>query len=287
MTAAVSPIDVVLPLVAGDLPRARILFASLRRFWRCPDTRLWVVVRDEELPLFRDVDAPAPFEVVAESRVLGSRFDDVSGWFRQQAIKLGAARLVRGPFYLVVDADCFAVKPIAPEDLVDVSSHRARVRYVRWIDPRWYEASRRLLGVPRRPPESVDFTPFVFHRDSVLALLDHLDRLERADLTRRPDVPRWSGLLMPDGRRLTGQWDDREWTEFTLYHVHGWHTGTWDRCHVPGDSLVRNTLWKEHLAPWIAADSFAAPAAACFSVVQSNTGVSVEWLWDQVRPWIE
>ncbi len=40
------------------------------------------------------------------------------GWYLQQLLKLGVAKIIKTPLYLVLDADCFLTKTLSYQDLL-------------------------------------------------------------------------------------------------------------------------------------------------------------------------
>src|SRR5947209_7468539 len=111
-------IDAVLPLLADDIPRAQLLARSLARFFPELGT-CWVVTPRKDLEAVSAAFPSSPYRVVAEDELIpelrpGSSFFRVAsmlgaqgyvGWYVQQLVKLAAADIVSGDFYLTLDSD--------------------------------------------------------------------------------------------------------------------------------------------------------------------------------------
>src|SRR5215813_6569601 len=115
-------IEAILPLTARDLPRARILLASLRRH-ALGLRRLWVVCPPADgAQLSRELASGAapwttcvlPETELAPELAYASWF---RGWYRQQLLKLAIAERIGTPNYLTLDADVICVRRVTPEDL--------------------------------------------------------------------------------------------------------------------------------------------------------------------------
>jgi hypothetical protein len=269
-------IDAVLPLVAEDIPRARLLARSLDRFF--PDLgTCWVVTPR------KDVDAAAralPYRVVAEDELVpelrrGSNYDRiasmvgargftlVSGWYVQQLVKLAAAELVESDFYLTLDSDVICVRPTRAADLVRdgraVCDGRPASKHAEW-----YEWAERVLGVAgERTDHAV--TPALLARDAVRELTRHLDaRAQRGS---------WRGYLLAS----------IPWTEYTLYTTYLEQAGVYDRYHLRlgKGAVYGNCVWsREQYDAWDPARS----ADFHFTVVQSTVGVPVDEVAARVEP---
>lgn len=273
-----SNFDACLPLLARDLPRVALLKQSLEINFDALG-RCWVVVPDSEYEILKR-QFKAPYEVLPESalfpklhyyawlsRLFNGRLRALfryhrqrryllTGWYRQQLIKLGIARLIETGFYLTLDADVVCIKPTAHADLV----HAGRAIVTTEPDdvhPEWYGHAERLLGF-RRSGRNYGVTPSLLHREGVLALQGHLESRFRGAW--------WQTLI-----RHT------PWTEYTLYHTFMEGSGRWDSVHEDGGA---QGLYDTEASFWWQGDHWSAEAAlrgrAHFMVAQSNTGVPVE-----------
>lgn len=231
-------------------------------FWHGGDT-LRIVTPDADV-VRAEVARLAPERI----RVVIHTDDEVSSalkmrhWCRQQVLKLAAHKIVASDFYLVLDADCFFVRPTTEHDLVQ--DGRGRVSYGKgraYSQGRWYTGCRR-LGVAV-PSNAVNMTPFVMHRELAADALGFVqDRL---------------GSIVTLG-----------WSEYTLYHSLAVQNGTWDAHHYEGEPLLGNEVWTggRALTGWDVAKCFA-PGNFPLSLVQSSTHVPAEWVWSRVREYID
>lgn len=270
-------IDAVLPLRARDLPRARLLAASLRRFCKGIGT-LWLVASDEALPeaerIFADVapcEAVPEREVVPELRSWRARLWPQwvgaarPGYRGQQLIKLGMSERVRSDFYLTLDADVLAVAPIDADWLVPGGKART-VRDDGGAHRNWYAAASEILGVPASPWEH-GVTPCVLSRACVRSLLAYMEQSPsraRPVVTSEPTVSgAWRGPLM---RR-------HDWTEYTLYHTFVEAAGADAEYHqpIPRDAWYSANVWvAQDWASWSPEAAFGGNGSFRFCVLQSS-----------------
>lgn len=165
-------LDAVMPLLAGDLPRAVLQARTLRHFFRRDDVlHLHVVCRAAELADIRDVLGAwsAPWLQYGfheeESILAGSAGANTIGRFRQQAVKLAAAEWLGAPFWLTLDADVICTKPVGVADLLP--GGRALLQYepVQYIDVfnDWAFGARFATGSVAPPSnQGVAITPMIF-----------------------------------------------------------------------------------------------------------------------------
>lgn len=280
-----SRIDACLPLLARDLPRFGLLRQSLETHFDALGC-CWVLVPDGEYQTLKP-HFKAPFVLLPESALfpqlryyqwlsrlfhgrLRSLFPyhrkrrfQLTGWYRQQLIKLGIARLIETDFYLTLDADVVCIKPTTHADLVRAG--RARVTTEpEDVHPEWYAHATRVLGLARSG-RNHGVTPSLLHREGVLALHAHLES------------------------RFTGVWwqaliRHTPWTEYTLYHTFMEGTGRWDAVHVDAGA---QGLYDTEASFWWQGDHWSVEDAirgsAHFVVVQSNTGVPVDIVHERLE----
>ena len=145
-------IDAVLPLLARDHGRFALLRQSLNRFWQ--GGTIHVIVRAEDMGRTRDlIGEDQRFHIANQESLMGGIIGDPPGvgWWTQQILKLAASQVVRSEFYLTLDADCLLVRNVSREALV--RNERGRVGYdARNLRPSWYQASSRMLGLPKTIP---------------------------------------------------------------------------------------------------------------------------------------
>jgi hypothetical protein len=288
-------LDAVLPLTAGDLPRAQLLFRTLDALFE-PLGTCHVVAPDSDVDAVAARLPPGPYTAVAESEVvpeigwfrgtarLRAKLHlvgpPIHGWFVQQLVKLAAAERVETPFYLTLDADVLCVRPTSYDDLV--RDGRALVQTAPPNHPEWADDAERVLGLPRSARQYA-VTPTVLSRSAVSALARHLrgrvdPRLRR--LERR--LPRGRA------RALVGSWRsfllrNLPWTEYAVYFAFLERSGLFDRYHLLAgeDVLYGNCVWIESQF-----DDWEPQPRSPFSVVQSATRVSPERVGEKVEPYL-
>jgi len=293
--------DAVLPLLLRDLPRFELLYRSLRRQVRGLD-RILVVVPDRELEQVRaglpsgelELRLLPEFELVPELRVLTR----LPGWYRQQLVKLEAARLVQGDFYLTLDADLIATRPVDLEEVCAGGTAPCAVTH-RDLHPRWYEGAEALIG-SRLPRQGISHavTPTILHREAVAALTQHLDQrwtLGRYSSGLRGLKQRLGHAYVAVGGagELRGKlqpWRlllccSRPWSEYSLYYSFLEWSGRFERYHHE----TAEALYATERSIWFAQDREAFRPALLgvdgppFVVLQSTAGIPLETL----RAWVE
>jgi hypothetical protein len=261
---------------ADNIGRCDIMFESFRHFGLKSLISEWLIVIPgaEEAYIRRYArawsDFPIRFVVEDEYLAIFKRFSklhEVRGWHRQQIIKLFCAELVQDDFFLVLDPDVFAVKPVRYEDLV--LNGRAIVEEDRreWHAD-WWTASAELLGVdPHLERPGMGVTPAILSRDACKGLTAFIEQRHGRS---------WHEVLLSS--YMT------QWTEYTLYHLFLEHSGKFDHYHVfPSAAGISQRLHSP--APWgvwkpgdyerLDVDALFSPRnPGLFSVVQSNVGIT-------------
>jgi hypothetical protein len=265
----------VLPLAGRDVARARLLFATLRRF-RHPITRLHVVVPDSAIradfeSVIRSAGVP-DVQVRLESEVFGGWRGGLRpstwlgrctrrGWYLQQMLKLAVAAEESDGWMLTLDADVLLLRDCDPGEwfnqgrastvVLDAMQHRL-----------WYRRAARLLRLS--PPSfEVGVTPALLHRATCGELLNRLTRADRD----------WK-------QRLAWSWG---WSEYALYATWAEHTGAFKRHHRPmsydawfAPSVWHHRDWPEWRPSALEIGQPPRPPAARsapFAVVQSHLGI--------------
>ena len=264
-TTSNDTIEGVLPLLASDHGRFALLRMSLNRFWQ--GGTIHVIVRAEDMDRTRGlVGEDRRFNVVNQESLMGGVTGDSSGvgWWTQQILKLAAAQIVGSDFYLTLDADCLLVRNVSRDALV-----RNKRGLVEYDTPNrranWYQASSRLLGLPKTVPmRSVSVTPFLLHTGTAAALTNHT-----AACARERKVTSWQEMLL----------NRPGWTEYTLYHLFAMSKGLWDTHHESESSdLIGPSVWfKEDAQKWNPSEAFEGERKFLFVVVQSNTHIEADW----------
>ncbi len=286
---AMALLEGVLPLVTRDFPRFSLLARSLVKHF--PDLgRLHVVLPDgvataraDEL---RRLAHGLELVVVAESAWVPelASFRHLSGWYKQQILKLAAAEHLNAPFFITFDADVVCTRPVTVADLVRGGKAPCFVidgeRHADWYDGA--EAALELRAVRRGILHNV--TPAVWARDGILEVLAHLDDVARA----RRFAPGLRGVqqrllfgLHHFGRRPPGRpWRawlaaSAPWAEYALYFTSLAATGRFDRYHFASDFCiydVERSLWwaPEDFDAWDPSPLFEGKGPPYFAVIQSN-----------------
>lgn len=276
-------IDAVLPLLARDAERAKILFDSLRLF-RDLGT-CWVIVRDRELAELRVKIPEKRFLLIPEStlipelgiyrilwRLRGK--GNISGWYVQQLLKMAMAEKVQTDFYLTLDADVICMKPVSYDDLVKKGRAISR-RTAKDGHANWYQWAERVLGLPRSPFQH-GVTPALLSREAMIRLQKYL-----ATRTSLPVRSGWKrgvddalmGKLMPSWRSYLIR--NLPWTEYSLYGTFLDASGLYDRYHWDGgpDAIYSNSVWyPETFEAWAPHEIFNR-MNSYFCVIQSTTGI--------------
>jgi Family of unknown function (DUF6492) len=259
-----------------NIGRCDILFESFRKFGirGLLSEILIVIPGDEEAYIKRYARAwnDFPIRFVIEDDYLQmfksfSRLHEVRGWHRQQIIKLFCAELVQSEFFLVLDPDVFAVKPIRYEDLIVDGRAIFETDRREWHAD-WWRDSAELLGVdPHLERPGMGVTPAILSSAGCRGLTRYITERHGRE---------WYGVLL--SRYMT------QWTEYTLYNLYLEHTGQFDKYHVhPATAgLVTRLHSPAPWGVWTAKDYpaldfqalFSSQNPGLFTVVQSNVGVT-------------
>jgi hypothetical protein len=269
---------------ASDLDRFRALALPSFQKHLPPDLvhEILVVVPPEDLrqaagELARS--GPLPVRVVDET-VLGVDAQDSPGWVKQQILKLAAPEAVTTSWFITIDADVVATRPVdgsflLPDGRAIWEQERARVHW------EWWENSARLLGIPVAvAPDDAVFgvTPALLNTEAVRGLWAAIE-------SAHPGAS-WSRTLS----------DKREWgwTEYTLYWTHLVATGQAERLY----SDVRRYPYALTDSVWTSAELdaldtagldrvFADDAEHAFYVLQSNLELPLIDTVRLLRPYLD
>lgn len=288
--------DAVLPLLGKDLPRARLLAASLARFVDAIET-LWLVAPENALEeAARVFEGIARCEAIPETELvpeLGEprikwrprwRGAARPGYRAQQLIKLGISHHVGTDFYLTLDADVMAVAPIDAGWLLPGGKART-VRFDGGGHRNWYAVASEILSLPASRWEH-GVTPCVLSRNCARSLVAHLDP---------PGGPATESPLVTRSPPATGAWRSRllarnDWTEYTLYHTFVEAAGAFDAYHlaVPPEEWYGANVWGDaDWAAWTPASAFQGERAFRFCVLQSTAKRSAALIEAAVMPYLE
>jgi Family of unknown function (DUF6492) len=299
-------LDAVLPLILRDAERAELLFESLaknfsglRRIWVvCPDSQYAELTERYRTRRF-------PFELCVESELqIVPEFvlkPKLSGWFRQQMIKLAIFERIESDLYLTLDADVVCARKVTAEQLVGVGRGACFVIHLNTFDY-WYERVERVLRV-RAPRRGVmhNVTPALLHRGAMHELRQVVEqKIAQGEYSRglRQWKQRW--LLSRSKRRTEyAAWRvylmaARPWTEYALYYTFLEANGLFDRYHFYAPYCIYDgsrSLWTAANAElpidWDPSPAFLGDGPPWFLVAQSNTGISAQVIRNKLEPLLQ
>jgi hypothetical protein len=265
----------------GDLERAGLLIESLAKHWR--DSKPFQVLivspeRDAELlhsslPSFRNIEVSVRAE--GDFFPAFSRFYMMTGWYRQQMVKLHVPAKLGFGGYLTLDSDVCCVGDFDATTFIEKG--RALSRWEPKRHHTWWESAADIVGVPYDArTHGLSVTPNILHGNLARQALEHFQ----------------AGPV--DAMTLLGFWVVRRlgavpWTEYSLYtsvaelkgnlfdyHVH------WDPCYFHDTQL-----FSEHTCVW-GADDFerlvqlpsGTDPGGKFIIVQSHARIPLERVRD-------
>ncbi|HZX84684.1 MAG TPA: DUF6492 family protein [Reyranella sp.] len=260
-----------------DLQRACLLIETLARHWRDRQPLQLLIVapaRDEHfirarLPMLPGVTVT----VRPESDFFSpfSRFFMLTGWFRQQIVKLYVPSRLGFAGYLTLDSDVVCVGDF--DSMTFVRDGRALSRWEPKGHHDWWQRAARMAGVPYDPnAHGLSVTPNILHGDLATQALAHFHSgAVDAVTTLGVEVIRRLGTI--------------PWTEYSLYtsvaerngnlfdyHVH------WDPCYYSATQLVseRSCVWQAGDFERLARLSRGTDPGGKFIIVQSHARIPVE-----------
>ena len=276
--SAVLPLKVYGRRNINDFARCRILFTSLAKFTSRDFFKdIFIIVPAKErryADALRDEWNSLPIAVVSEEDLLPiiRDYPRVSGWHRQQLIKLQAANLTRTEFFITFDSDVILCKPICAEDVL--REGRALLQpQDRTAHPKWWAGSAKLLRLPvdlSSPGMAV--TPAILSRTICRRVFEHLEQqYNQASAT----------VLLRRARD--------SWTEYSTYYLVGERYGMLDAYHfLPTSSAdehlrCRSNVWdKSEFDGWDVEACFDPQIPGFFAVVQSTTGILPSTICDRL-----
>ena len=228
----------------GDLERAGLLIESLARHWR--DSRrfeLLIVAPRQDVQLMRSNLPRFPnieVSVRSESDFFSplSRFYLMTGWYRQQIVKLHVPAKLGFGGYLTLDSDVCCVGDFDATTFV-----KNRVAMSRWepkLHHEWWRHASEIVGVPfDARAHGLSVTPNILHGDLAAQTLDHFRLGPFDDMT---SLCYW----------LVRKFGTVPWTEYSLYtsvaelrgNLFDYHAH-WDPCYYADDQLFseQSCVW--------------------------------------------
>ena len=265
----------------GDLERAGLLIESLAKHWRDSKPLEVLIVspkRDAELlrsslPRFHNIEVSVRSE--GDFFPAFSRFYMMTGWYRQQMIKLHVpAKLGFGGF-LTLDSDVCCVGDFDATTFVQDGRALSRWEPKRYHD--WWESAAEIVGTDFSPKQhGLSVTPNILHGDLARQALEFFTKQGTDSLTALS-----LSVLRKVGRV--------PWTEYSLYTCVGEHEGNlldyhvhWDPCYFHDTQL-----FSEHTCVW-GADDFerlvklpsGTDPGGKFIIVQSHARIPLERVRD-------
>lgn len=261
----------------GDLERAGLLIESLAKHWRDSKPLDLLIVSPAQdanllrtnLPRFANVEVSVRSE--GEFFRPPSSFYMMTGWYRQQLIKLHVPAVMGFGGYLTLDSDVCCVGDF--DATTFMHDGRALSRWEPKDHHDWWQSAAELVGVPfEMRTHGLSVTPNILHSDLAAQTLEHFR----------------SGRLDPAaalGIRVLRALGDVPWTEYSLYtnvaermgnlfdyHVH------WDPCYFSDIQLVsrQNCVWGADDFERLVKLPNGTTARGKFIIVQSHARIPVE-----------
>lgn len=284
-----------------DFARAALLLDSLSIF-AAPGlfSRFIVLTPPDEVSLIADRVARwsrLPLEVMNENDVEPGllRFPDISGWTRQQILKLAVSRHIRTSFYITFDADVICTHAMDAGLLLPGGKALIQLIAKNVVPNRlhWWRSSARILRVPKRLDEpGMAPTPAILSTDICKQLMARLDQIAAPrswiELLVRPLRDRAWQQYIPWYKHLF------RWSEYSLYYLYGQEAKLLDKHHVIAGTAETPTLLLSERCIWLEraferfdpAHLFSAGDPALFALVQSNMELDPELVRAQVEPFL-
>jgi hypothetical protein len=279
--AELQRLDIVMPLKVGarthssDLDRFNLLLMpSFARSFADMDALNFTLIvpeGDMELVAREATRHAARVTVLCEDELCPDlRGVAGPGWYRQQVLKLAAARLSGSPYYLVLDADVILKRACSlrdwfPDGKPFLQPGRARNHW------EWWMASRQLLGSSvalRQGSSVIGVTPQFLHRETCRELHNAI--------ASRNGTDSWERFLMAS--------TTTRWSEYTLYWLYVMERKLERELYEEPriDSPLSEGVWTHAQLRWWSLYR-RLRSDAWFLVVQSNLGIDPQSVRRRVR----
>ena len=275
-----------MPVSGADFRRCCWCLASLEKFFPSLGP-VSVIFPDVEAQVFQALPKRFSFvRLIPESDVLlqqqvswlhrlaGRYQPSCVGWYRQQILKLGFARLAQSDFYLTMDADILCTRATRVGDLFCAGKARVvRHEMCHWW---WYRISAWVLGMTT-VSEEYSITPVLFRTATATELLAHLGG------GREAHHPQWI-------RRLGNAVG---WTEYSLYFTFLENQGRLRDYYLPiaNDDWFGPCAWSDWLPGnpfWVPEEVFSATRpGGPFSLLSSRVKVPLDTLEKLLAPYLD
>ncbi len=265
----------------GDLERAGLLIESLAKHWRDSTPFELLIIapsRDAdllrtELPRFPSIEVSVRRE--DEFFPAFSPFYLMTGWYRQQILKLHVPALLGLDGYLTLDSDVCCVGDFDSRTFIE--HDRALSRWEPKQHHEWWQHASEVVGVPYDPrSHGLSVTPNILHGDIARRTLERL---------RGPRIDPVTSLLLWKVRKLRHV----PWTEYSLYTSTAEIDGTLYDYHVEWDTCYSADvhLFSEQSCVW-GADDFerlvklpnGTDPGGKFIIVQSHARIPLQQVRD-------
>jgi len=268
---------------------------------------IFVIVPDKEVELFRSKIKDNGYKIIPETAVVPEfkLFKNYPGWNKQQLIKLAVAEIVETDFYLTLDADIICVRPTSFSDLVKDGRAYCYKHELEWglrtggsgeMDKKWYHDAERVLKIDHAEYHH-NVTPAILSREGMILLYKHLARASRDSRIgfSKRDLLCWCANVLAKWipSNLFAEWRlylirIGPWTEYSLYYTFLEASDLFEKYHFLLDKPIwGNSVWYlDQYDSWDAASSFLGERTFYFSVIQSNTGINPDEIWQKVCPYL-
>lgn len=265
----------------GDLERAGLLVESLAKHWRdSKPFELLILAPDVDITLLRSA-LPRFSKVDITIRPESDFFSPLSplylltGWYRQQILKLHVPAVLGFGGYLTLDSDVCCVGDFDSRTFIEYD--RALSRWEPKAHHPWWEPAAEIIGVPYDPnAHGLSVTPNILHGDLARQTMDRL--------SGRVLGPVWS-LVFSKMRRPART----AWTEYSLYTSVAEINGTlfdyhaeWDSCYAADVHLFseQSCVWEGRDFERLAKLPNGTDPGGKFIIVQSHARIPLEQVRD-------
>ena len=228
----------------GDLERAGLLIESLAKHWRdSKPFELLVIAPNGDAGLLRK-ELPRFPNINVDVRREGDFFRPLSpfywmtGWYRQQIVKLHVPALLGFGGFLTLDSDVCCVGDFDSQTFLQ--HDRALSRWEPKQHHEWWRSAAEVIGIPYDPrAHGLSVTPNILHGD-----------LARQTLARLQG--RYLGATTSLLLKLVSRPGHVPWTEYSLYTSAAEINGTlydyhaeWDTCYTADVHLFseKSCIW--------------------------------------------
>ena len=261
----------------GDLERAALLIESLGRHWRDPKPfELLIVTPSRDAGLLR-ANLPRMANINVTLRPESDFFEPFSGfylltgWYRQQIVKLHVPAALNFGGYLTFDSDVVCVGDF--DSRTFLSGSRAMSRWEPKDHQPWWQQVAGIVGVPYdRLGHGLSVTPNLLHSDLSRQALAHFSNGRTDACTNLGlEILRRIGVI--------------RWTEYSLYtsvaelkgNLFDYHLG-WTECYSAATHLFseRSCVWGADDFERMAALPNGTDPGGKFIIVQSFARIPVD-----------